>query len=87
MIHLLARHGAKWKPKDRREINEARRSLLKMRPDYTMEFLWIMLGYGACNREVIEELMRPKTIRILVSRHAGRIEELIKDFKPPSAAL
>jgi hypothetical protein len=81
MIHLLARHGAKWKPKDRREINEARRSFLKMRPDYTVEFIWIMSGYNACTRSVIEELMRPKTIRTLVSKHQNRVSELIETLQ------
>jgi hypothetical protein len=81
MIHLLARHGAKWKPKDHRQINEARRSLLKLRSDYTVEFIWIMSGYGACNREVIEELMRPKTIRTLVSKQEKRVNELMETFQ------
>ena len=82
MIHLLARHGAKWKPKGHREINEARRALLKMKPDYTLEFIWIIAGYNACAREVIEELMRPKSMRALVSKHQNRINELMESFKP-----
>ena len=81
MIHLLARYGGKWMPSDRREINEARRSLLKMKPDYTVEFLWIMSGYNASTREVIQELMRPKPIRTLVSRHETRVKELIETFQ------
>ncbi|NWG04302.1 MAG: ankyrin repeat domain-containing protein [Syntrophaceae bacterium] len=80
MIHLLARHGAKWKPNDRREINDARRSLLKMKPDYTVEFIWIMSGYQACTRETIEELMRPKPIRTLVLRFENRVKELMETF-------
>jgi len=58
-----------------------------MRPDYTVEFIWIMSGYQAFTREVIEELMRPKLIRVLVSKHAGRIEELIKDFRSSEPIL
>ena len=77
MIHLLARYGAKWKPKDHRKINEARRALLKMKPDYTLEFIWIMAGYKACTREVIEELMHSKPIRTLVSKHQNRVNELM----------
>ena len=42
MIHILAKHGAKWLPIDRSEIGDARRSLLYMSPDYTVEFIWIM---------------------------------------------
>lgn len=81
MIHLLARYGANWKPSGGRAINEARRSLLKMKPDYTVEFLWIMSGYNASNREVIQELMRPKPIRELVSRHETRVKELMETFR------
>jgi hypothetical protein len=81
MIHLLARYGAKWKPTDRREINEARQSLLKMKPDYTVEFLWIMSGCKACTCEVIEELMRPKPIRVLVTKHETRVKELMETFE------
>jgi hypothetical protein len=80
MIHLLARYGAKWKPSGGREINEARHSLLKMKPDYSVEFLWIMSGYNASYREVIQELMRPKPIRELVSRHETRVKELMETF-------
>jgi hypothetical protein len=81
MIHLLARYGAKWNPTDRREINEARRSLLKMKPDYAVEFLWIMSGYNASTREVMEELMRPKPIRTLVTKHETRVKELMETFQ------
>jgi hypothetical protein len=37
MIHLLARYGAKWRSFSGRAIDEERRSLLKMKPDYTLE--------------------------------------------------
>ena len=57
MIHMLTKHGAKWLPKDHSEIGDARRSLLKMRPDYTVEFLWIMSKYDACKHEDIDELI------------------------------
>ena len=33
MIHILAKNGAKWMPADRYQINDARRSLLKMKAD------------------------------------------------------
>lgn len=81
MIHMLAKHGAKWRPKDRSEIGEARGSLLKMKPDYTVEFIWIMSQYNACKREDIEELIRTPFIRSLISKHQTRINELMKDFQ------
>ena len=61
--------------------NVARRSLLKMEPDYTVEFLWIMSGYKASTCDVIQELMRPKPIRELVLRHETRVKELIETFQ------
>jgi hypothetical protein len=42
MIHLLVSRGAKWIPRDRNDINDALRALLKMKADYTVEFIWIM---------------------------------------------
>jgi len=78
MIHILAKHGAKWFPKDRSEIVDARRSLLKMKPDYTVEFIWIMTKYNACKREDIEELIRTPSIRSLISQYKSRINELLK---------
>jgi len=80
MIHMLAKHGAKWLPKDRSEIGEARRSLLKMKPDYTVEFIWIMSKYNASKRENIEELIHTPTIRHLIYQHMTRVNKLFKKF-------
>ena len=77
MIHLLAKHGAKWFPEDRSEIEEARRSLLKMKPDYAVEFIWIMSKYNACKREDIEELIRTASIRSLISNHSDSVAEMM----------
>jgi len=77
-IHLLARHGAKWVPRDRQEMNDARRSLLKMAPDYTAEFVWIMSGFQACSRGNLENLLRTSSIRAHVSKLRARINELIR---------
>jgi hypothetical protein len=78
MIHMLAKHGAKWMPDDRVAVNDARRSLLKMAPDYTVEFIWIMSKYQACTRETIEDLIRTPAIRGLLHEHLPRIHELIR---------
>lgn len=80
MIHILAKHGAKWLPKDRSEIGEARRSLLKMKSDYTVEFIWIMSKYEACKREDIEELIRTPSIRSLIYQSMARVNDLINNF-------
>jgi hypothetical protein len=80
MIHILAKHGAKWNPEDRTEINDARRSLLKMTPDYTLEFVWIMSKYNGCSRKNIKQLLRTPTIKRHMTGHRARIDELLRDF-------
>jgi len=80
MIHMLAKNGTKWFPKDRLEIGEARRSFLKMKPDYTVEFIWIMSKYNACKRENIEELIRTPSIRSLIYQYTARVNELLENL-------
>lgn len=80
MIHILAMHGVKWLPKDRSEIGDARRSLLKMKSDYTVEFIWIMSKYEACKREDIEELIRTPSIRSLIYQSMARVNDLLNNF-------
>lgn len=80
MIHILAKHGVKWLPKDRSEIGDARRSLLKMKSDYTVEFIWIMSKYEACKREDIEELIRTPSIRSLIYQSMARVNDLLNNF-------
>jgi len=77
---MLTKHGAKWLPKERSEIGDARRSLLKMKPDYTVEFIWIMSKYNACKRENIEELIRTPSIRSLISQHLKMVDGLLKNL-------
>jgi hypothetical protein len=81
MIHMLARHGATWAPKDKSEINAVRRALLRMTPDYTVEFVWIMSKYNACKQEDLEKLLRAPALKFLVSKYATRINELQESFK------
>ena len=76
-IHLLAKHGARWMPAGRDEVNSIRRSLMKMTADYTVEFIWIMSKYQACTRGAITDLLRTSTIRAVVSGHTRRINELV----------
>ena len=79
MIHMVVRHGAKWQP-EQYELNKARRSLLKMRCDYTMEFVWILTEYRACGRETVEKLLAGPKMRALLSNHKKRLDEIIKSF-------
>lgn len=80
MIHILSRIGAKWNPTGRYDFDAARRSLLRMKPDYPVEFIWIMSEYKACTREAIEQLMRTQSIRAHISKHANRYKELLKSW-------
>ena len=81
LIHLLAKHGAQWVPKNTCEINDARRSLLKLTPDYTVEFVWIMAKYQSCERAVIEQLLRTPTIKRHTSNHRSRLNELVATWE------
>ncbi len=76
MIHLLVRAGAKWRP-DAQDMRDARRSFLKMDPKYTAEFVWIMIGYHATNRENLMELIRTPAMKALIENDRPRIDELI----------
>jgi hypothetical protein len=81
LIHLLAKHGARWVPKDTSEINDARKSLLKLIPDYTVEFVWIMAKYKACSQPVIAQLLRTPTITKHVASFRERLAELTAMLK------
>ncbi|MFH1933296.1 MAG: hypothetical protein ABIN18_17105 [Pseudomonadota bacterium] len=87
MIHMLTKHGARWLPKDRSEIGEARRSLLKLKPDYTVEFIWIMSKYNACKREDVEELIRTPSIRSLIYEYTARVNKLMKKFQTNASTV
>ncbi len=81
LIHLLVKHGARWVPKDTSEINDARKSLLKLIPDYTVEFVWIMAKYQACSQPVISQLLRTPTITKHVASFRERLVELTATLK------
>lgn len=77
MIHLLAKHKARWIPVDKHELTQARRGLLKMTPDYTLEFVWIMAKYQSCTRESIKALLDSPTIKASLSEHRSKLAELL----------
>lgn len=85
-IHILAKHGAKWIPQDKRELNEARRSLLKLTADYAVEFVWIMSKYNACSRESIDDLIRTPSIKALITKHGPRVAELLSRWQTDDSA-
>ncbi len=79
-IHLLVSHGAEWKPADKKEIESARRSLLKLVPDYTVEFVWIMAKHRACTLESVQELLRTPTIKAHTAGHRERLQEMLASW-------
>ena len=76
-IHLLAKHGGRWKPAERYELNAARRSLLKMDPDYTVEFAWIMERFGACEKPDIEALINTAAMKRHLGKRMDRLREVL----------
>jgi hypothetical protein len=80
MIHLLARHGAKWQPKNNEDFHRARYSLRKMGPDYILEFIWIMGGYHACSREAVEQLIGAPALKKLISEKRDMVEKLLSSL-------
>ena len=80
-LHILVKYGAKWCPEDDRQINDLRRSLLKLAPDYTVEFVWIMQKYNACDKDCIQNLLRTPSIQSLIADHTKRIHELVASWR------
>ena len=80
-LHILAKNGARWMP-TANDIASARRSLLKMKSGYAMEFVWIMSKYKACKRSDLEELLRTGSIRGLLGMHTPRIDNLLDELEP-----
>lgn len=78
MVYLLVTHGARWIPGNKSDMNRLRRCMLGLTPDYTLELVWLMAKHGACQRSVIEELLKTGTIRAHVAGHSQQIGELVK---------
>lgn len=76
-IHLLARAGARWRPIDASQISDARRSLAKVPPEYTLEFVWIMGKYAACDKDTIRELLRTPKIKSHLAEQSTKLRELL----------
>lgn len=76
-IHLLAKYGARWQPKESRELNDTRRALLKMEPDYAVEFVWIMSRYKACDLASVQDLLRTPSMKSHLKTHQPRLTELL----------
>lgn len=78
VLTLLLKSGARWRPGERAEINSMRRSLKESPPDFSAEFVWLLVKYQAAECGVVEELFKPDGFRIHVREHLGRIIDLIE---------
>jgi hypothetical protein len=56
-------------------IKSARRTLLKMTPDYVVEFVWIMSKYKACRHEDAAALLQSPSMRGHIAKHRERLDE------------
>jgi hypothetical protein len=77
MLHMIVARGAKWLPADKRAIGDARRSLLKMAPDYVLEFVWLMREHAAARRRDVQELLRTPSMARLLSKDRERVASLV----------
>jgi hypothetical protein len=73
-IRVLAKHGAKWVWEGMDDINAARRSLLRMTPDYTIEFVWIMSKYQACSADCVQRPLSSGRISAHTAKRRKRLE-------------
>jgi hypothetical protein len=83
MLHLIIRNGAKWRPSED-DIKSARRSLLKLLPDYTLELIWVLAGYRAARYQDIQQLIKTPSMKALIADHLPRINGLTQDLKGDS---
>ncbi len=54
---------------------------MKLTPDYTVEFVWIMAKYQACSQYVIEQLLRTPSIKKHVGQFRERLVELTGELQ------
>lgn len=76
-IHLFVKFGARWLPEDKKQANAVRRSLLKLIPDYTLEFIWILKRYDAFAAEPMQSLLRETAMRRHLADRCDRLRELL----------
>ena len=79
MIHIFVAHGARWLPEEKHQIKEVRRNLLKMSPDYTLEFIWLLQQYRAARRRDLQELLRPPSMTRLLGEERARADQIVAE--------
>lgn len=81
VLRLLVERGGRWVPKDTREINDIRKRLLKMKAEYTAEVVLIMTRHRACEKSVLETLLRTPTMKTHIAKLESRIAKLLDSWK------
>ena len=64
-------------------LYQARRALLRVPPEISLDFIRIMAEYGGCRREDAEELLRTKAIRELLGQNPRETARI----SPPSVPM
>jgi hypothetical protein len=54
-IQLLLEHGALWRPDDKAQIGQVRRSLSECEADITLELVERLVKHSACTQDTIRE--------------------------------
>jgi hypothetical protein len=76
IVHMLLANGAKWRPQPR-DIADVRRSLLRMAPDYLLEFAWLLQTYRAARRTDVAALFKTPSIRRVLGTKTTVAEQLV----------
>ncbi len=80
LIHVLAKRGARWVPKDKDDIKRARSALTRLTADYTLEFAWIMSKFGACAKECLKELVGTPNMKAHLLNHQSRLQVILSTW-------
>jgi hypothetical protein len=81
VIRLLAERGVRWLPKDRGEINSVRRALLKLKPEYTAEFVLIMSHHNGSTKDNLATLLKTPTMELHVSKYKTQINKILSSSR------
>ena len=77
MLSVLVQYGARWVPENGWEINHLRRDLIKMKPDYAVELVYLMASHGGCTRVTMAEVVKTPAIRSHIAAHLPRVATLL----------
>jgi hypothetical protein len=79
MCHKLFFPNSLW------QIDQVRRSVLKLAPTYTVEAVGLLAHHRAAPREALEGLMRTQSVRAHTAQYAGRIAQFLAAMTAPAS--